>query len=193
MATTHVDTKTLPSQVQSALHAVGFRRRDIAVEPSETFHMPSAYGDGYRAFAVVLNMGTGERKGFSGSWGGANPFEPRSIDHDTAEHSIPINGCAILGQEGGGRPVSARLVVRPDQISKFLPAPAETTERERRILAIFDGIKAGPYRREELARVDASEAEIAGLVSRGFLKVASNGATSITTAGKNARGNAQVF
>jgi hypothetical protein len=184
----HVNVKGLPQSVQRMLYNNGFRNRDIELVPSETFTMQSAYGAGYRAFTVVLDMASGASKRIDGSWGGANPFESRAVDVDDSAHPLPVNGVAFVAS---GKPGWGRLFVRPDQVAPLLPPVAEVTDRDRSLLAIFGGIKAGPYRREELARANATDAEVSSLVTRGFLKVATNGATSITTEGKNARGKAR--
>jgi hypothetical protein len=159
----------------------------VAVEPAETFRLAGGFGNGYRGFAVAINMGTGETRGLYGSWGGGNPFERKQVDNDDRAHPIPVNGAAFVGQEGGGRPVSGKLYVRPDQVVALLPAADPVSDRERSLLAIFGGIKGG-YRREYLAAAKATEAELDALVARGFLARNKAGATSITTAGKNARG-----
>lgn len=184
---THIEVRLLPATVQAALKAAGYHRKDVPVKPSETFQLAGGYGNGYRGFAVAINMETGETRGFSGSWGGANPFERKQVDNDDRQHPIPVNGAAFVGQEGGGRPVSGTLYVRPDQVTALLPAADPVSDRERSLLAIFGGIKGG-YRREYLDAAGATPEEIDALVARGFLSRNRAGAISITTAGKNARG-----
>ncbi len=188
---THIEVKQLPTTVQTALKTAGYNRRDIAVEPSETFQLAPGWADGYRGIAVAINMESGETKSFWGSWGGANPFSQTQVDSDDRQHAIPVNGVAFVGQEGGGKPTSGRLYVRPDQITKVLPPIDETiTERDRSILAIFGGIKSG-YRAEYLERASVSKNELEWLVLNGFLKRNKAGSLQITPKGKNSR-NAQT-
>src|ERR1700690_508312 len=187
--TVFVQVKALPHTVQNALHGCGYRKPDIAIRGAETFTLESAYGDGYRAFAVLLNMETGDQKGFEGSWGGANPFETRRVDADQSEHLIPVNGAAITGQYGGtGGKVSARLYVRPDALPKYLPEKIELNDLHKSILYAFDCLKAGPYRQEALTQVGASDADIMRLVTLGLIKVNKAGSKAITTEGKNVLG-----
>lgn len=183
---THIEVKTLPATVQAALKAAGYHRKDVAVKASPTFRLESSFGDGYRGFAVAINMGTGETKTLHGSWGGPNMFVAAQVDHDERDHQIPVNGAAFVGQQGGGRPVSGTLYVRPDQVVALLPAAEPVSERERDLLAIFGGIKSG-YRPEYLQRAKATGAEVEALIARGFLSRNRAGAVSITTKGKNAR------
>lgn len=186
-----VEVKALPQTVKDALKGVGYGRHDIAVEASETFRHESAYGDGYRAFTVALNLATGETKSMQGSWGGASINYQSQVDSDQSAYTIPVGGAILQGQIGGGRPVSARLVLNPENVAKLLPSsPSDVTDREKQILAVFGGIKSS-YRAGYLKGY--TSAEIDSLVSRGFLARNKAGSTSITTAGKNQRGNTQVF
>ena len=186
-----VEVKSLPQTVKNALKNVGYGRQDIAVEASPTFTHESAYGDGYRAFTVALNLETGETKSMQGSWGGASINYQSQVDSDQNAYTIPVGGAILQGQQGGGRPVSCRLVLNPENVAKLLPsASSDVSERDRNILAVFGGIKSS-YRADYLK--EYTSAEIDSLVERGFLARNKAGSTSITTAGKNARGNAQVF
>jgi hypothetical protein len=116
----------------------------------------------------------------------------------------------IKGQEGGGRPVSARVLVHPATLQPLLAfAPAEQLPADQqRVLDVHCGYKGG-YRREELSRdayvyaapgngrvvgvrtpgmTDAQiDACIAALVASGHLAKNKAGAVSVTTKGKNAR------
>lgn len=183
--------KELPESLRSALASVGYGRPDIKIIVSEREQIASAYGDGYRAFAIGVNVSTGERKQHTGSWGGANPFSSTVVD---AQPSIdlPPGMALIMGQEGGGRPVYATITVGPGTLNPaLLPATSDVTERERSILAIFGGIKGG-HREGYLRRFKVEPAEIASLIARGYLTRNKAGAMSITTKGKNARGRTQV-
>jgi hypothetical protein len=134
-----------------------------------------------------VNVETGERQIRYGSWGGANMFNPgNQVDNDDASYPIPVNGAAIKGSEGGSRPVSARIYVRPDALAPMLPPVAALTPTETGALYCYKALKSGQYRQDELRRYAVDAATIDGLVSRGYLKRASNGSTSITTEGKNA-------
>lgn len=186
MTTTYIPTSKLPAVVQNALENVGYHRKDIGVNARESVSIACSGGDGYRGFAVIINLGTGERQFLYGSWGGANPWNPTNrVDLDTQEHTIPVNGCVILGSEGGSRPVYASVYVRPDAIVAMLPPAVDATEDEKRVLYAYRGLKSGPYRKEFLDKIPNVTKIVDDLVARGLLKRAKNGATQITTEGRN--------
>ena len=113
----------------------------------------------------------------------------RSVVDDTSESAaIPVGGCVIKGSTGYPR-TFATIYVHPSGMGKFLPAGSEEelTAEEQQAIYCFCAIKGGEYRREELARRQVSVTCVDSLVSRGYLKRAKNGATSVTTKGKNAR------
>lgn len=86
-----------------------------------------------------------------------------------------------------GKDLGFRLYLHAENFAPMLPAsPPDCSDRERAILGIMRSIKAGPYRREELSRAKVTQEEIDALVGRGFLKRASNGATSLTVEGRQA-------
>lgn len=185
----HVLVNDLPPALRAALASVDYGRKDVAIEHAETVSIADAGGDGYRAFAIVINLSTGASETHWGSWGGANAFNPRNaVDLDTREHALPPDGAIVRGCIGGGRPVSARIVLSPACRMIALPAAADLSDREIWILAVHGGIKAG-YRRDYLQRASVQPGEIDALVSRGLLSRNRAGAVTITTAGKNARGN----
>lgn len=182
-----VAVRDLPPTVRDVLNIAGFHKMSISVEASETFQMRSAYGNGYRAFCIVMNLESGTHHRIDGSFGGPNPFERSPVDNDQTKHEIPVNGAAILGQEGGNRPTSATLIVRPDQITKLLPPSVEITERARSILRVTRGYTSAG-RKEEFKRMNVTDAEIDSLVTRGLLAKNKAGALFITIQGKNAAG-----
>lgn len=177
--------KELPESLQSALSAVGYGRKDIELRAKETESLFCAGGDGYRGFAVLVNIATGEREVHRGSWGGSNAFNPNnSVDLNDKEYELPLNGAVIKGSEGGSRPVFATITLHPGNMAKFLPAKAELSEAEQHVLWCFKALKSGPYRQSALGTKSGEAIE--ALVGRKFLKRSTNGATQITTEGRNA-------
>jgi hypothetical protein len=182
----------LPRPVQSALESVGYHRKDIRVEASPTVILGNtAYGDGYQAFTTLVNLDTGETQTVKGSWGGPNMFNPNNaVDNDQQSYTLPPYGVVIKGQRGGGKPVYATLHIPASMVDRMLPAPGpELTKEEKDALYCHDSIKGGQYRKDELRRRNVSEATISAMIERGYLKRNRAGATSITTEGKNARGD----
>lgn len=119
-----------------------------------------------------------------------NPQNP--IDLDDSEHAMTPGGAVISGTIG--QTTYARVILHPQNVAKLLPpAWSDVTDKERKILAAVGGLKSGPYRKEALARLQATDADMDTLVQKGLLSKNKAGAISITTAGKNARGDERVY
>lgn len=187
----YVDVVALPATLQRALASVGYGRKNISVEASETYSPLVAGGDGYRGFCVAVNLATGETRGSRGSWGGANAFSPgNAVDLDSGEHPLAPGFAVINGHEGGSRPVWAGLTVHPGDLAPLLPAGApELSEDEKRALGIIAGFKGG-YRADEFRRYgleyDPAGTLLRGLERKGLVKINRAGGVQVTTAGRNA-------
>jgi hypothetical protein len=167
--------------------SVLFKRDSCAVEPHEKVSRSGARGDGRRAFVAVVDMSTGQSKIEWGSWGGPNMFNPRNaVDMDRASYPIPPNVAVVEGSIG--TKTYATVSVRPDAIVALLPAGPSVSERDKRILNDYVGLTS-QGRKNEWERYPErrpTEAELEALAARKLLKRAKNGATSITTEGRNA-------
>jgi len=187
-----VKVNELPKSLQSALSSNGYHKPDIEVIAKETTSLnPGTAFEGNRGFTCAVNLESGHSgyyQSLQGSWGGANSFE-HTIDHDDTQMPIESNMALIKG-ENGGRGSFARIYVAPGTLAKFLPAPkAELTEAQGVVLHCLKAYKSS-YRRDEARRYgvkagtwDATLVELAGL---GYAKISKNGASQITTEGKNA-------
>lgn len=186
----HVPIRDLPQPVQSLLGSLGYHRSDVEVIASETVSPLCSGGAGRRGFFAALDLAEPARVQVTrGSWGGATMFSPtNAVDLDSTERPVRPGVVFVKGYEGGQ--VSAVIYAHPATLVKALPAPAETSPRERWILAVVDGLISS-YRKEYLARGGVQPAELDALVARGLLKRNKVGAISITTKGRNARGDAQ--
>lgn len=196
----YIETKTLPPVLKNALESVGYHRADVQVEAQDVTDLSNhAYGKGFRAFTCVVDLANGKHSTAYGSWGGDNMFSRNPMDKGEQPGSkmvqLPGMTAVIKGQEGGGRPVSARIIVHPETLAPMLPAPKEElTADEQKVLDVFCGYKPAA-RREELARPYKGEpiagakldAIVDALVSRGYFSRNKAGAVSVTTKGKNAR------
>ncbi len=179
----HVETKTLPDSLRSALESLGYFRRDIDVTVRESFHPSKAHGTGYRAACVVVNLSTGERKAEVGDWGGSNMHHAAPVDYADSLALAP-GFAAIHGSIGHKALLS--LVIHPDNAARFLPEKKELSPRVRWILYCYDGLNPRG-RKNEFERHGAPLAsELNALVAAGYLKTNKAGASQITTAGKNA-------
>lgn len=183
----YASVNDLPNVVRSAMEIVGYHRKDIEVKFVDETTFASAYGKGYCAYLVSMNLATGVKSAVSyGSWGGSNPFESKAIDDCDESLPIPINCAVLSGNQGGGRPVSGILYVSTANAASLLPSKEETTEREEIILAIMKGLKAS-YRKEEYNRqgLEVTEQTFSELQAKGLVKINRAGSVSLTTKGKN--------
>ena len=184
----YVIVRELPAPVQTALHAVGYRKSDVPFQVSSTVVLSAAGGSGYRGYAALVNLTTGQHTVTWGSWGGANMFNlDNAVDWDNRPYPLPADGVAITGSKGGTSPVSATVHIPASMTDRMLPGPELVlSPAERNALDCFRSYKSGQYRQTELARRGATTAVIDALVTRGLLKRNKSGATQLTTAGRNA-------
>lgn len=182
----HVQIKDLPAVIQNALASVNFNKKDIEIKVAETIEPRPPSGQGKKGFVSVCNLSTGAHRTTWGSYGGSNMFT-KTIDDVQGSVDIPVDGAFILGlgDAGPGFPAMAWIYVHPNNMNQsLLPASADVTEKESKILAIFKGYKSS-YRANELQRIGATKAEVDALVERKFLFRNSAGSVTITTMGRN--------
>ena len=173
----------LPPEIRNPLCDMGYGRADILVETAEKVSILSSGGDGYRAFAILIDLNSGTSKVMHGSWGGANPWNPTNpVDLDDKQYELPVNGCVIKGEEGGGHPVNATVILHPKAIAPWLSAGPVVTKEERFVLNCYRTLTSAG-RKDILSGYGKT---IESLVKGGYLSRAKNGSTKITTLGKNA-------
>jgi hypothetical protein len=183
---THVDVRELSPALQAALKGVRYGASSVEVIPAESLDIGDGGGSGQRAFAVAVNLDTGERAGTVGSWGGPNMFTANPVDNGERV-AIPENGAIVKGTMGYPR-TFATVYAHPAAMGRMLPsgdAPETFTDAELWALHCHTHIKGGAYRRDELKRREGAADAIDGLVSRGYLSRNRAGATQVTTKGRN--------
>jgi len=187
MRPVYAKVRDLPEPIQRVLREVRYGRPDIAVEPREKVSRANMGGDGRKGFVAVVDMATGQSKIEWGSWGGPNMFNPHNaVDLDRTLYAIPPNVAVIEGSIGAK--TYATVSVRPDAMAPLLPAATDLTEKEKTILTQFARFTSAG-RKNEWERYPETrpyEFELKSLAERGLLKRAKNGATAITTEGRNA-------
>lgn len=211
MTTRHIPVSELPEVLRRALEACEYRARDVPVEVSETWYPGSAYGDGCRGVTCVVNLATGQLRREFGSWGGANPWERKTVD--VARGPFPaVPGCVVIRGSSAWKRKSPYLTlqVHPADVAALLPAgDTDPLSLEERIAlciirTIRGGARAEEWRRG-VARTDvglrasdepyylrgpgsygAGNPVIESLAKRGYLKVNSRGSIQVTTKGRNA-------
>lgn len=185
----HVEVKELPSVLREALDAVNYGARDIRVVQQERVDLQVNPSDGQRGFGVLVDLEKHSWKRFVGSWGGANMFTKTEVDNSTGSAVLPPHGCIIKGTMGYPR-TFATLYVSQEAI-KLLPAAGvdeDLAEGEQKVINAYCGYTSA-YRKELLMRGTIKQEDIDSLVEKGYIKRSKNGATQITTKGKNARSN----
>jgi hypothetical protein len=187
----YATVKELREPLRAALAAVGYGARDVQVVAAERLEMTVGGGAGMRGFVTVVNLDTGERKTVNGSWGGSSVFTSSPVDAGGGPVELPENAAVVKGTRGHPR-TFATIYAHPRAVSGYLlpsasPPADMVSDQDQQALYCFYAIKGGAYRKDELRRREVSEATIGSLIARGYLKRSANGATQITTMGKNAR------
>lgn len=215
------DTKSLPSGIVKALHAVGYRSPTVSVRVADDVSIFSCGGSGVRGFAVVVHeMHSPTREELWGSWGGPNPFtKPSGVDNPAERRTVPERGAVITGSSG--RSVYAVVSVRGDVFRALVPAETQIAADMIASGASVDAVKSADpacavtngdswvlacfayksaYRKEQIANlrdatngVVGSDAHIDSLVARGFISRNKAGACSLTTSGRNARAKHEPY
>jgi hypothetical protein len=181
----YVKVNSLWGAIQYALETVGYRKHDIEVRESATVTLQEYGGDGYRHFAAMLNVDTGELTVHRGSWGGPNAYDTKNlIDTDDGLFEVPMNVVVVKGYEGGtSGGVRATIIVAPG--SKLVNVPCiedDLMQVEKHVLNVMRTYVGG-YRKEMLLSYGHI---VSGLVEKGYIKRAKNGALSLTIKGKSA-------
>lgn len=185
----------LPEAIQSVLAGLNYNRKDIQVEARERVSPFASSGDGYRAFCAIIDLTSGQVDIKQGSWGGGNMFSLQNqVDLDTREYLIPPNVVVVKGHEGGGKPVYATIVMRPDMIVPWLPAKEGLSPRLQWIVdcvcALTSAGRKAEFNGYEMnggRRIPPQEHEWQALEGLGYIKRNKTGSVSITTEGRNAR------
>lgn len=183
----HVKVADLPETLINSLKNLGYHKNDIPLEGKEKISPQVPGGKGRRGFCVIVNIATGETKQMMGSWGGSNMFNPNNqVDLDDTPYTIPA-GFAVIKGVSGYKGVIATITVPPDNVAKFLPEKKELDPRDKWILYTFSALTSAG-RKKEWEREDdiPSEDDLNRLAAEGYLKRSKNGASRITTDGKNA-------
>jgi hypothetical protein len=178
----YIKTNDLPQVIRQTLKNRGYGKADIRVMQLLEVSPLGMGGAGQRDYCVVIDLANNSVvKELTGSWGGANMFTKNQVDSDNTRYPIPINGAVILGSEGYRS--HATLVLRPENATQYLTAD-NATDREKEILNCFKSYTSA-YRKECFRNMKVGEGEFRDLESKGYIKIAKNGAMRITTEGKN--------
>lgn len=186
----YIKVSELPESIKRALSSAGYFGKDIRVEVKERMEPRPPSADGRKGFVAICRLDdSNEFEIRWGSFGGINPFT-KTVDNIEGVIDIPRDVAIVTGlsSAGTGYPAYATIHVSPMNMNPtLLPASSDLSDREKMILAIFKMLKSSA-RPGYLKEMKATNEEIEGLISRGFLKRNKAGAISITTEGKNNAG-----
>ena len=179
--------KELPESLLKALREVNYNKGDIQLEPAESISPSGVSSEGKRCFFMLVSLDTGEYKITYGSWGGPGLGSRNNmVDLDETSHPLTPGIAAIKGSVG--YPATyATIYLHPDNITKLLTTVDERlSPRDRWLLYTFDGLTSAGRKDEWQYNNDVpSEDDLNRLSDLGYLKRSKNGATKITTEGKN--------
>lgn len=182
----HVLVEALPIVVRTVLKQHGYHRKDVSLTARESVSIAGGGGaKGQREYTSIVNLDSLNVDTHIGSWGGPNPFNPTN-KVDLGDEQITLDDHTVVIKGSSGYRSFATVYMNPNLAGKFMPEPEEVSENEASILRAYGHLKSGPYRKEAIQRITNHQAIIDGLVARGMLKRAKNGATRITTKGRNA-------
>lgn len=116
----------MPDSVRRLVAAMGCTKRYVNVSFSETFRIPSAYGDGYRAVWGTTRLdGSTEGRIVRGSWGGPNPFarglERATNDAEGGDLPMVSGTIAVAWQQGGHGTSIPCVYAHPSDAAPLLP------------------------------------------------------------------------
>lgn len=176
--------KTLPECAKAALKELGFHGSTVSLEivPDCVIDLHShCCFEGNRAFTILINLGTGEYKSLTGSFGGANPYSKTIVDDTEGKKFTIPEGMMTIKGEIGGMGSFAMVYLRPDNVVPGMLSCPAIDDRTYRVLVPHR--IAGIYKREALRGVTAQET--ASAVVAGYLAKKGRG-IGLTVNGRNA-------
>jgi hypothetical protein len=94
-----VSVKKLKPAIKQALRALGFTKREVSVDISETYTVSYPGDDGYRGvFQLVGKENTPVRFGAFG--GGSCGVSQSAVDTDMTDRPLPLETVCLKGQQG---------------------------------------------------------------------------------------------
>tara|TARA_R110000824_G_scaffold173688_4_gene351827 strand:+ start:100 stop:699 length:600 start_codon:yes stop_codon:yes gene_type:complete len=184
----HISMTQLPQCVINAAASDGHKRADIKAVECDAVSPFYPADAGSRGVCILVDLETGSKTKSYGSWGGANMFVNPPVDSLDCPVPIPEGHVVLKGSTGNLNLLT--LYARAEFLSQFeedeLP---ELTEREATVLWAHRNCKSS-YRKDHYYSRGLTTAQLdiakTGLELKGLLKIAKNGASKLTTAGRNA-------
>ena len=159
-----------------------YRGQKAQITTGETYTPQGYWSGGSKTYAVAYNLETGAVSPLSRAT--ENPMNGAA--HVTVE--IPAGAAIVEHVLFQGKDLGIRIIVHPDNLAPFLPAPTTLTERQLQILATVRSYISF-YRKEVFARNHVTQAEKDELQSLGYLTKQGG----LTLNGKNAAHAARAW
>lgn len=184
----HISMKKLPQCVINAAASDGHKRADIKAVECDAVSPFYPADQGSRGICIVVNLKTGNKTKTYGSWGGANMFVSPPVD--SLDQPIPIPDSCVVLKGSTGNLNLLTLYARAEFLSQFEEdEKQDLTEREMTVLWAHRSLNSKGRKEHYYSRgLTAAQLDLAksGLENKGLLKIAKNGASKLTTAGRNA-------
>ena len=179
---TYADRKdpTIARLIQATFPS--YRGAKVQVTTGETYTPENYWSGGSKTYAVALSLETSAVSQLNRAT--ENPM------NNAAHVTVPIpQGVAIVEHViFDGKDSGIRIIVHPENLAPFLPAPNALTERQLSILATVRSYISS-YRKEVFALNRVTQAEKDELQRLGYLTKQGG----LTLDGKNAASNATVW
>jgi hypothetical protein len=158
-----------------------YRGRKIKLSTSIPSRLDSYWDGGSRDYYVFVHLDTMKAIEVHSNHPFFEADRPRELKA-LPPRVLIVRHCYFCGKDMG-----LTIIGNESDFSKLIPENTGTdlTEKEKRILDIYRGIKSFA-RPDYLRKLGATSQEMDSLVEREYLKRSKNGATQITVKGKNA-------
>jgi hypothetical protein len=183
----HLDKNMVPAALRAGYNGARFR-----AEPCEsmTIHADAGlWSGGTRDSFSAFELATGRSAPMPGQSG-----SPWSADR--VERSINMRPGYIIVKHSMfcGKDMGLTFYIHPADVAALIPAQngPELSDRELKALAIVGGVKSS-YRADEFARQGYKPAEVETIKARLLELGLIDKRGAITTAGRNARGDARPY
>lgn len=179
---TYVDTKDANIARIIAATFPDYRGQKAQITTGETYSPENYWSGGSKTYAVAYNLETGVVAQLSKAT--ENPI--LGAAHITV--NIPPGAAIVEHIIFQGKDLGIRIIVNPDNLAPFLPAPNTLTERQLAILATTRSYVSW-YRKGVFARSGVTQGEKDELQRLGYLTKQGG----LTLTGKNAASGARAW
>lgn len=165
-------------------------RRPLRVETATRYQVSDYWSEGSRNEAVFLELATMRAIPATSLPENARQQANNPFNLAIGEVQLLAGYAVVEHIIFCGKDLGFRLYLHPDNLAPLLAASnkdrVEVSEKEKSILEAMRSLKAGPYRNDALRNLNYTEDDKQSLATKGLVKIASNGAVSLTQKGRDA-------